>query len=229
MLIFFILLPILILVFFVYASYSINAGIYIKTLCRAETKDKRVALTFDDGPDAVQTSKVLDVLQKFDVKACFFCIGNKVEGNEALLQRMIDEGHLIGNHSYNHNFSFTLQSSKRVEQDLKDCEDTIKQRLNYKIKLFRPPFGVTNPAIAKSIKKLDYIPIGWSIRSLDTCKSVETVLNRIQKQLHPGAIILLHDPLPTSHELLSALLEYLQKEGYKIERLDTLLEINNLL
>ncbi len=215
--------------FFVYASYNINSGVYLKTLCKANTSKKVVALTFDDGPDAEQTAKVLDVLSEFNVKACFFCIGKNIKGNELLIERMINEGHLIGNHSYNHNFSFTLQSVKRVQSDLQKCEETIKETGNIKVHLFRPPFGVTNPLIARASKQMNYINIGWSIRSLDTCNSMDKTLSRIKKELHEGAIILLHDPLPMSDQVVRNLLIHLHNNDYRVERLDTLLNLKNML
>lgn len=224
-----IILVILASCFFVYASYNINSGVYLKTWCRAKTDEKVVALTFDDGPHAEQTAKVLDVLLEFNVKACFFCIGKNVEGNELLLKRIIDEGHLIGNHSYNHNFSFTLQSTQKVQRDLQKCEKIISQTENISTRLFRPPFGVTNPMIAKASNRMSYLAIGWSIRSLDTCNSLDKTLHRIKKRLHPGAIILLHDPLAMSDKLVRNLLIHLQENNYKVQRLDTLLNIKNLL
>ena len=92
----------LLLSFLVYASYSIQSGIYLRSFCKKHTAEKIVALTFDDGPDSLQTPKVLQVLKEYQVTACFFCIGHKVKGNEAILQKMVAEGHLIGNHSYRH-------------------------------------------------------------------------------------------------------------------------------
>lgn len=92
----------LLLSFLVYASYSIQSGIYLRSFCKKHTAEKIVALTFDDGPDSLQTPKVLQVLKEYQVTACFFCIGHKVKGNEAILQKMVAEGHLIGNHSHTH-------------------------------------------------------------------------------------------------------------------------------
>ena len=90
----------LILSALVYASYSIKAGIYLRSFCQKQTAEKIVSLTFDDGPDSVQTPKVLEVLKAYQVNTCFFCIGKQIKGNEKLLQQMIAEGHLIGNLLY---------------------------------------------------------------------------------------------------------------------------------
>ena len=222
-----ILLPIsiVILVFLVYASYSIEAGVYIKSLCKNPCKGKVVAITFDDGPDANQTPKILDVLKEYNAKACFFCIGNKIAGNENILLRIKEEDHLIGNHSYNHFFSFPLQTSQQVEEELYLCKKVIENTIKEKTIFFRPPFGITNPIIAKAIKKMNYISIGWSIRSLDTCKKEEIVLKRIKRKLKPGAVILLHDTLPESDTLLRKILEHIKESGYSVERIDKLFDI----
>lgn len=207
-----------------YASYNIRSGIYIKTLYRCKRKDKVVALTFDDGPD-LQTEKVLNLLKEYHVKACFFCIGNKIVKNKSILKRIKEEGHLIGNHSFSHLFSFPLHSSEWIKRDLKACEQQIELASNEKVRFFRPPFGVTNPLIAKAVESMHYITIGWSIRSLDTCRTIDQALNRIKKRLKPGAVILLHDPLPESDILLLNLLKYLNENNYHIERIDKLFDL----
>ena len=92
----------LLIIFLVYASCNIRSNIYLKVFCKKQTEDKIVAITFDDGPDPVQTPKVLQVLKEQQIPACFFCIGHKVEENEGLIRQIINEGHLIGNHSFTH-------------------------------------------------------------------------------------------------------------------------------
>lgn len=211
----------LFLVFMFYASYSIKSNIYVRAFCEKETLERVVAITFDDGPDTVQTPKILDVLQEYEVQACFFCIGNKIENSEELIQRIAFEGHLIGNHSYSHTNWFPFYGKRRMNNDLRLCQQKLEKVTQEKITLFRPPFGVTNPTIGSVVKKMGFTVIGWSIRSLDTQQSSsEKVLQRIQRQLHPGAIILLHDTLPQSELLLKMILDLLADEGYKIKRLD---------
>ena len=112
----------LILSFLVYASYSIQSGIYLRSFCKKRTTEKVVALTFDDGPDPIQTPKVLKVLKEYQATACFFCIGHKIKGNEALLKSMVTEGHLIGNHSYSHSGLFPLYGLSKMKKDLQTCQ-----------------------------------------------------------------------------------------------------------
>ena len=146
----------LILSFLVYASYSIQSGIYLRSFCKKRTTEKVVALTFDDGPDPIQTPKVLKVLKEYQATACFFCIGHKIKGNEALLKSMVTEGHLIGNHSYSHSGLFPLYGLSKMKKDLQTCQCELERVTSQPVTLFRPPFGVTNPTIAKAVRQL-----GW--------------------------------------------------------------------
>lgn len=214
----------LVTVFLVYASCNIRSNIYLKVFCKKQTTEKIVAITFDDGPDPEQTPKVLQVLKEQQIPVCFFCIGHKVKGNEHLLQQMIADGHLIGNHTFTHHFLFPLYSLSRIEKDIQDCQFVLEQIIPQRIKFFRPPFGVTNPTIAKAIKKLGYTPIGWNIRTFDTQHpSIEKVLQRIQNKLCPGSIILLHDRMPNSDSLLKEVLCFIKEQGYKVVRLDQII------
>ena len=213
----------LILSVLVYASYSIKAGIYLRSFCQKQTAEKIVSLTFDDGPDSVQTPKVLEVLKAYQVNACFFCIGKQIKGNEKLLQQMIAEGHLIGNHSYTHSPLFPVYPLSKMKKDLQTCQCELERVTSQPVSLFRPPFGVTNPTIAKAVRQLGYTSIGWSIRTLDTQQAPDKVLARIRKRLEPGAIILLHDRMPDSDQLVKQILDLLKEQGYTVVRPDKLL------
>lgn len=214
----------LILSFLVYASYSIRSGIYLRSFCRKHTVEKIVALTFDDGPDPIQTPKVLKILKERQATACFFCIGRKIEGNEKLLQQIVAEGHLIGNHSFTHSGLFPLYRLSRMKKDLQTCQSELERVTSQSVTLFRPPFGVTNPTIAKAVRQLGYTSIGWNIRTLDTQQpSPEEVLNRIRKGIKPGSIILLHDRMLDSGQLVKQILDLLKEQGYTVVRLDELL------
>lgn len=212
-----ILLLTVFLAFMFYASYSIRSGVYLNAFCRMQTHDKVVALTFDDGPDAVQTPRVLDILKEYDAPATFFCIGSKVEGNEDIIRRIIAEGHRIGNHSYTHSGTFPLYPGKRMTADLERCQQVLEKTTGQKVDWFRPPFGVTNPTIARVVRKLRYQTIGWSIRTLDTQPlSHKEIIKRINKRLRPGSIILLHDRMPQSEVLLKDILDELKQQGYRV-------------
>lgn len=206
-----------ILAFLFYASYSIKSQVYVRALCRVKTQEKVVYLTFDDGPDAEQTPRVLDVLKRNNAKATFFCIGSRIAGNEQILKRMIDEGHAIGSHSFSHTNGFPLFSRRRMIADIEQCQKAIESAIGTAPTLFRPPFGVTNPTVGKAVKTLNLKTIGWSIRTYDTNGiSNEKIARRISRQLRPGAIILLHDRLPQSAERLQMVIDTVKAAGYEI-------------
>lgn len=214
---FFLLLPLLPLSYLFYASYSIQSGVYVKTFCRRKTTERTVVLTFDDGPDSIQTPLILDLLKQRKATATFFCIGQKVAGNEAIIRRMVDEGHTIGNHAYSHHWHFPLLKTSGMTADLKRCESLLENTINREVKWFRPPFGVTNPTLAKAVSTLNYQTIGWNIRTFDTQNiSPERIVRRVRKKLKPGSILLLHDRMPNSEVLLEKILNLLEAEDYKV-------------
>jgi peptidoglycan/xylan/chitin deacetylase (PgdA/CDA1 family) len=210
------------LLFLVYASASIRSGVYLKAACRLMTDEKAVALTFDDGPDGTMTPQILDVLLAHDVKAVFFCIGRKMKGQERLLRRMVNEGHALGNHSYTHSASFPLWSLAGMKKDIQQCEMRLQQLTGQQcLSLFRPPFGVTNPTVARAVAQLGYRTAGWNVRSFDTVKkNYRNVAKRINKKLQPGNIILLHDTTPAMPELLKDIINYARQQGYRFVRAD---------
>lgn len=159
-------------VFMVWASASIRSGVYVRAFCREKTDRKVVYLTFDDGPHPPETERVLDVLRERGAKATFFLIGSKVSGNEAVLRRMLDEGHTLGLHTYSHAGTFPLLSFDKMLADVNEGKRAVESVAGKKISLFRPPFGVTNPTISKVIRTLGLQTVGWDVRSFDTmfCK-----------------------------------------------------------
>lgn len=219
-------------VFMVWASASIRSGVYVRAFCREKTDRKEVYLTFDDGPHPPETERVLDVLRERGAKATFFLIGSKVSGNEAVLRRMLEEGHALGLHTYSHAGTFPLLSFDKMLADVNEGKRAVESVAGKKISLFRPPFGVTNPTISKVIRTLRLQTVGWDVRSFDTmfCKSSEhsckqsghdwyvPVVERIMKQVRPGSVILLHDRLDGASELLALLLDSLVASGYDFTR-----------
>ncbi|MDL2291661.1 polysaccharide deacetylase family protein [Bacteroides sp. OttesenSCG-928-F21] len=220
-----VLLLLALFLFFFYASYSIERGFYLKSFCRKSTQEKVIAITFDDGPHPVQTPKVLDILHEESTPATFFCIGSLLAGNEEVVRRMVREGHGIGNHSYHHSWKFPLLTLRRMTEELTHTQQLLEEIGGREVRWFRPPFGVTNPTVAKAVKRLGYRSIGWNIRSFDTrsLHSHSEVLRRIRKGLRPGSVLLLHDRLPESDLLLREVLKLLRTEGYRVVSLQELL------
>lgn len=209
-----------------YGCYFVGSNFFINIICSANTNQKEIAISFDDGPATNHTPEILQLLKQADVKATFFCIGNRIAGNENILQQIKEDGHIIGNHSYSHHFWFDMFSSKKMLDDLRLMGEELKRVTGLQPKLFRPPYGVTNPNLKKAIIAGDYTPVGWSVRSMDTVvKDENKLLDKINKALKPGAVFLFHDTSATTLNVLPAFIKEVKNRGYHIVPLDKLLHL----
>ncbi|HTN47065.1 MAG TPA: polysaccharide deacetylase family protein [Flavipsychrobacter sp.] len=214
----------------VYISLLILGAIYIRWDFYVKswhngTRRDWVTLTFDDGP-AAETAAILDTLKEQDVKATFFSIGKNAARHPELVRRWHSEGHLIGNHSYDHGFHFDWQRAEVMLAEMEKTNQTVEEIIGKKMKLFRPPYGVTNPNLAKAIRKSRMHSIGWNVRSFDTtAKEPERLLAHILNKVKGGDIILLHDSMPITRQILTELIITLRSKGYSFVRLDKLLDI----
>lgn len=167
-----------------------------------------VAITFDDGVDPAMTPKVLDVLKQYNARATFFLIGERAHLYPEIVARIAAEGHAIGNHSYYHKWNFPMQSTQRMVEEIALCSEAIEKITGTEVRLFRSPFGVTNPMVGKAIRKSGLKSIGWSIRSLDTIgQPTDKVKQRVIKRMRAGEIVLLHDNRVGADRLLEGILE----------------------
>ena len=174
---------------------------------------KRLLLTFDDGPHPVFTPQILDLLDRFRIKAIFFVIGKNAEQYPKLLKEIGDRGHLIGNHSYSHAPTFDFFSVRNMIADIEKANKTIESITTNKPIFFRPPFGITNPRINKLIKQTGMTSIGWSFRSYDTTKrSNEQIIQQMKKEIRGGEILLFHDSIERSIKLLETSLPWLAEK-----------------
>ena len=208
-------------------SFHIRWNYFLKANHKNDKINKNViALTFDDGPNKEFTPKVLTLLKKYNANATFFVIGDNVHKHPDLLKKINKEGHLIGNHSYYHQNSFGFLSTKKVMDELEKTNRIIEKNINLKMKFFRPPFGVTNPNIAKAVKNLNLHTFGWSIRSLDTiAKDPEKVYQKIISKIKKGDILLMHDTSELSVTVLEMVLKYLEQNHIKTITLDKLFNL----
>jgi len=210
----------------IWGSSDIKVGYFVKTYCNnPNEKTRKIAISFDDGPHPM-TEKVLDVLQKHQTKATFFCIGSQIEKHPDIFKRILAEGHTIGNHSYSHDNSFGFFSTRKVTEELLKTNAIIERISGKKALYFRPPFGVTNPSISRAVAKTNQFVIGWNNRSLDTVIDDETkILQRVKNRVAPGGIILLHDTSLKTVNVLEQLLLFLQSEKYEAVTIDALLNL----
>ena len=209
-----------------YGCYYIGSNFFINIICSADTNQKEIAISFDDGPATNHTPEILQLLKQANIKATFFCIGNRIAGNENILQQIKEDGHIIGNHSYSHHFWFDMFSSKKMLDDLRLMDEELKRVTGLQPKLFRPPYGVTNPNLKKAITAGNYTPVGWSVRSMDTViKDENKLLDKINKALKPGAVFLFHDTSASTLNVLPAFIKVVKNKGYQIVPLDKLLHL----
>lgn len=208
----------------VIASYFLQLQYYLPAIIRGNKGAKSLCLTFDDGPHA-NTSMVLDVLKKHNATATFFLIGKNIDGNETIIKRIMDEGHTIGNHSFEHNFWYSIKSEKALIEDINKNNAIIKKHIDKDITWYRPPYGVSNPNIANAVAACNMQVIGWSIRSYDTTgNDVHKTFQRVVNQFKHDDIVLLHDHLDTTAQLLELILSYCKKEEISIIPLQTIIE-----
>lgn len=208
-------------------SFNIVWNYHLKAYNSNTTiKEKQIAITFDDGPNSTFTPQILELLKTYNAKATFFCTGKQIEQHANIVKKIAGNGHTIGNHSFSHSYYFDFYGKEKVINEIKKTNDLVERIIGKKMKLFRPPYGVTNPSITHAIKETKHQVIGWNIRSLDTVKTNEQdILNRIIKNMSPGSVILLHDSKEITVSILEQLLLFLQHNGYQSTTIDALFNI----
>ncbi|MCQ2210306.1 MAG: polysaccharide deacetylase family protein [Paludibacteraceae bacterium] len=188
--------------------------LFPKTVWRLQKPEKTVYLTFDDGPIPEETPFVLDLLRQHNIKATFFCVGENVKKHPEIFQMVLNEGHKVGNHTYNHLAGLTNFSKKYIE-NVGKADEYIHS------KLFRPPHGTFRYEQFVFLRR-NYTIVFWDVVTRDyNCKlSGDDVLNIVKKYTRNGSIIVFHDSLKASKNMRYALpraIEYLKSEGYKFD------------
>jgi peptidoglycan/xylan/chitin deacetylase (PgdA/CDA1 family) len=208
-----------------------NAAIYIK---RVETREKVIALTFDDGPNEPYTGQVLRILRDNGIRATFFLIGENVKSFPETASKIVKEGHAVGNHSYSHPLLLAFGSSAYQRQQLERDEKIIETATGKRCKFFRPPRGIYSPWLLKTALKLGLISIGWSDDGRDWRNVTSAqIADKIVRNAHPGEIILLHDGLNLRHgtdrsrtvQALPSIIARLKSQGYRFVSIPELLEM----
>lgn len=191
------------------------------TLDKAKgTEGKCIALTFDDGPHNECTEALLDGLKERNVRCTFFLMGQNIEGNEALVKRMKDEGHLIGNHSFSH-IQLTKAGEKKVCEAVDRTSRIIEDITGEQPQYMRPPFGDWNEELECEV---DMTTVLWSVDSLDwKLKNKNKIVKRVLKDAGEGDIILMHDIFPTSVDAALEIIDTLTRQGYTFVTVDELL------
>ncbi len=210
----------------IYGSAIIQSNFHAQTYYHGDVSGKEIALSFDDEPNQEYTPQALSTLARFNAPATFFVIGKNIQGNESILKQIDAGGHSIGNHSYTHSFFVDLKNLQGFKNELNQTAESVFKVIGKRMKLFRPPYGVTTPNLAKASNILNYSIIGWIIRSFDTTgDNVQTITLRVQRQIKPGAIILFHDTSDRIIQVLKQTLNFAKENGYKIVSVERLLKI----
>ncbi|WP_239549105.1 polysaccharide deacetylase family protein [Scopulibacillus daqui] len=195
------------------------------------TNEKVAAITFDDGPHPIYTPEILDILKKYHAKATFFLIGNRIEQYPYLVQREVNEGHELGNHTYSHIYLNQMPYFKFLEEANR-TENLIKLYQHPQIKLFRPPGGALNTDIIDTawIENFEIILWSWDQDPKDWASpGTDRIVSHILNHIHNGSIILLHDSGGDRSQTVHALnkvIPKLQEKGYRLVTVSQLLKMN---
>lgn len=184
----------------------------------ALTDSSTVCLTFDQGYENGYTAPILDTLKEKEVPAVFFLTGHYVNTQPELIQRMIDEGHILGNHSQNHP-SFPDTPLEQCKAEVEEIHNRVKEQFNYEMSLFRFPAGEFSEQTLKLMQDMGYRSVFWSFAyrdwEVDNQPDPAEALSTVVSKAHPGAIILMHSVSATNAEILGDVIDQLRAEGYE--------------
>ena len=193
------------LIIYVCVISLIVCSLSIRISAENTTSQKRIVLTFDDGPHPKQTRRILDFLDKYQIKATFFVIGVNVKQYPDVLREVLDRGHEIGNHTNTHSHAARLDSNA-LEQQILDCEREIFLQGGASVKLFRPPEGALNDQMRATIRNLGYTNVLWNLDTLDWAHTPpEQIADYVISHAQNGDIILMHDYIGYDSPTLEAL------------------------
>lgn len=195
-----------------------NGGIYL-----GSELEKIIYLTFDEGYEAGYTENILNTLKENEVKATFFITAHYLNTAPELVERMLTEGHIVGNHTVNHPSMPTI-SDEEIEKEIMQLHQAVYEKFNYEMKYLRPPKGEFNERTLKKTSELGYKTVMWSFAYVDWDekkqpsieKSKETIINNF----HCGEIMLLHPNSKTNAEVLDSIIKEAKKQGYEFRLLD---------
>ncbi len=191
----------------------------------AETDEKSLYLTFDCGYENGYTAKILDVLKEKNVKAAFFCTVLQMKDNHDVIARMINEGHIVGNHSVNHP-DFSQISRQEIIDEVKGFDDYIRDNFGYSALYFRYPEGKYSENSLAAVNELGYKCVFWSLAYSDwdteNQKGASYAHDTVMERIHPGAVILLHAVSPDNANALGSIIDSARARGYEFRSLDAL-------
>lgn len=183
-------------------------------------ESKKIALTFDDGPHPYYTEQLLDGLKERDVRATFFVLGKHAEQYPELVERMNEEGHLIGNHTYSH-MQLSQRNSEAFKEELIKTNELLEELTGQEVQYVRPPYGTWDK---KFEKELNMFPVLWNIDPLDwSSKNVTGIVQKVKSKAKDNGIILMHDEYKTTVTAALQIIDELKEEGYEFVTVEELL------
>ena len=192
-----------------------------------DTSKKVIYLTFDCGYENGYTNQILDTLQKHQAPAAFFVVGHMIESAPEIVRRMVEEGHIVGNHTYHHPDMSQIATKEAFSQELTSLEELYTQTTGQTMtKYYRPPQGKYSESNLEMAKELGYTTFFWSLAYVDWLQDEqptrEEAFEKLIGRVHPGAIILLHSTSRTNADILDELLTKYEEMGYSFRSLDEL-------
>jgi peptidoglycan/xylan/chitin deacetylase (PgdA/CDA1 family) len=183
---------------YAYGAMSHGSQLFGRTLI-APRRPGELALTFDDGPNPAWTPRLLEILERRNVKATFFLIGSYAAKEAALVRRIVEGGHLVGNHSWSHP-NMAVTGMKRIREELRQTSETLEQIIGSPVRYFRPPFGARRPGALRAAKQMGMTPVMWNVMAGDwkenSCEQItERLMSKIDANSGRGSAsnIVLHD------------------------------------
>ena len=191
------------------------------------SEDKKIYLTFDCGYENGYTPAILDALEKHNVKASFFVVGNYLETSPDLVKRMVEEGHIVGNHTYHHPDMSQISDPASFQEEITSLEKKYQEITGLEMqKFYRPPQGKYSESNLKMAQELGYQTVFWSLAYVDWYvdqqPTQEEAYAKLLPRIHPGAVVLLHSTSKTNAEILDDLLTKWEQEGYTFGTLNEL-------
>ena len=198
---------------------------------RGEPGRSLVSLTFDDGPDPETTPRILEALAARNFHGTFFVIGRKAEQHPELVRAIVESGHELGLHGYAHDRLTAWHTPNRIAADIRKAQELVAKLVNRQVFWYRPPVGHVSPRTAAAVRKADVELVAWSVRCLDGLRhrNPERVSACIERKIHDGAIIMLHDAsergdfVPAAVTAITSILDVLTRRGFSSVTLSELL------
>jgi peptidoglycan/xylan/chitin deacetylase (PgdA/CDA1 family) len=176
-----------------YQSMAPTGQWYGKTFNGLPSRPRQLALTYDDGPNDPYTRQLLDVLAKHNVPATFFLIGRYAQQRPEIARKIVEAGHVVGNHTFTHPL-LTFKDKTEIRQQLLDCRATLHDAIGQQSNLFRPPFGGRRPAVLRIARELGLEPVMWNVTGYDwNAPPAAEIERKVIRQIRGGDVILLHD------------------------------------